>query len=78
MGVRVTKEDLIRVSAVWGEMAYDALAYLEKTSAEIERAAKSGVEVPESLKAARESASTNLDAALYSAPALRDAIKGMK
>jgi len=74
--VHVTKEDLIRVSAPWGELAFDALTYLEKTAEEIEQAKQNGTPIPESLKAARKSAMTNLDAALYSAPALREALKG--
>ncbi len=73
--MHVTREELIRVSAPWGALAFDALAYLEKTAEEVERARKNGTPIPASLQAARKSAMTNLDAALYSAPALREALK---
>ena len=75
MALQVTKEELVRVSALWGDMAFDALAYLEKTAEEVDRATKSGIRVSENLQAARKWARSNLDAALYAAPALKDAIK---
>ncbi len=74
--MRVTKEELVRINPLWGEMAFEALAYLEKTAGEVERAARAGQPVPGSLAAARQSAMRDLEAALYSAPGLRNAIEG--
>jgi len=69
-----TKEQLVRISPLWGEMAFEALQYLEKTEGEIDVAAQAGQPVPDRLQAARKSAARNLEAALFSAPRLREAI----
>ena len=72
--MRATREELVRISPLWGEMAFEALAYLEKTDGDVERATRAGQPVSDHLRAARQSAMRNLEAALYSVPRLREAI----
>jgi hypothetical protein len=73
----VTKEQLIRISDAWGQLAFVALELLERTAPDVELARKNGVPVPLAIAAARKRAGTDLEAALYASPALAKAIGGL-
>ena len=72
--MQVTKEQLTRISDVWGELAFMALELLERTAPEVEQASKNGVPIPDRIVAARKYAATDLQAAMYATPALAKAI----
>jgi hypothetical protein len=72
--MQVTKEQLTRISDAWGELAFMALELLERTAPEVEQASKNGAPIPDRILAARKCAATDLQAAMYAAPALAKAI----
>ncbi len=72
--MQLTKEQLTRINDAWGEVAFHALEVLERTASEVVWASKDGAPVPDKITAARKRATTDLDAALFAAPALAKAI----
>jgi len=72
--MQLTKEQLTRISDAWGEVAFHALEVLERTAPEVVRASKDGAPIPDKITAARKRATTDLDAAMFAAPALAKAI----
>jgi nucleotidyltransferase/DNA polymerase involved in DNA repair len=72
--MQLTKEQLTRISDAWGEVAFHALEVLERTASEVARASKDGAPILEKITAARKRATTDLDAAMFAAPALAETI----